>query len=116
MIDNFYGFLCGELSKDYKTVIKTSAAAVNNCNLCHNCYKNSAALSKLVNEHNIQLREYPNDMLRKFRQVSDQILHGQASKDKLTQEVLDSIWRFQKEATGWSEVSLQSFLNARNKI
>ena len=47
------------LPNDYKAVIKTAAAAVNNCTLCHNCYKNSAALSKLVNEHNVQLREYP---------------------------------------------------------
>ena len=104
------------LPNDYKAVIKTAAAAVNNRILCYNCYINSSALSKLVNEHNVQLREYPSDMLQKFRQISDQILKGQASKDKLTQEVLDSIWRFQKEATGWSEVSLQSFLNARNQI
>jgi TRAP-type mannitol/chloroaromatic compound transport system substrate-binding protein len=104
------------LPNDFKAVIKTAASAVNNRILCHNCYINSSALSKLVNEHNVQLREYPSDMLQKFRQISDQILKGQASKDKLTQEVLDSIWRFQKEATGWSEVSLQSFLNARNQI
>jgi len=69
----------------------------------------------LVNENNIQLREYSDEMLQKFRQISDKILQGQASKDNLTQEVLDSIWQFQKEASGWSGVSLQSFLNARNK-
>ena len=65
---------------------------------------------------NVQLKEYPGNVLQKFRQISDQILQGQASKDSLTQEVLNSIWRFQKEATGWSRVSLQSFLNARNKV
>jgi TRAP-type mannitol/chloroaromatic compound transport system substrate-binding protein len=104
------------LPNDYKAVIKTAATATNNRILCHNCYQNSAALSKLVNEHNVQLKEYSSEMLQKFRQISDKILQGQASKDSLTQEVLNSIWRFQKEATGWSMVSLQSFLNARNKV
>jgi TRAP-type mannitol/chloroaromatic compound transport system substrate-binding protein len=104
------------LPNDHKAVIKTAAAAVNNRILCHNCYLNSAALSKLVNEHNVQLREYSSEMLQKFRQVSDKIIQGQASKDNLTQEVLNSIGRFQKEASGWSMVSLQSFLNARNKV
>jgi TRAP-type mannitol/chloroaromatic compound transport system substrate-binding protein len=64
----------------------------------------------------VQLKEYSSEMLQKFRQISDKILQGQASKDSLTQEVLNSIWRFQKEASGWSMVSLQSFLNARNKV
>jgi TRAP-type mannitol/chloroaromatic compound transport system substrate-binding protein len=104
------------LPNDHKAVIKTATAAVNNCILCHNCYRNSTALSKLVNEHNVQLREYPGEMLQKFRQISDKMLQGQASKDNLTKEVLNSIWRFQKEASGWSMVSLQSFLNARNKV
>ena len=104
------------LPNDHKAVIKSAAAAINNRILCHNCYQNSASLSKLVNEHNVQLKEYSSDMLQKFRQISDKILQGQASKDNQTQEVLNSIWRFQKEATGWSGVSLQSFLNARNTV
>jgi TRAP-type mannitol/chloroaromatic compound transport system substrate-binding protein len=104
------------LPNDHKAVIKFAAAAINNRILCHNCYLNSASLSKLVHEHNVQLKEYPGNVLQKFRQISDKILQGQASKDNQTKEVLNSIWQFQKEATGWSEVSLQSFLNARNKV
>jgi len=104
------------LPNDHKAVIKSAAAAVNNRILCHNCYLNSASLSKLVTEHNVQLKEYSSDMLHKFRQISDKILQGQASKDNRTKEVLNSIWKFQKEATVWSGVSLQSFLNARNKV
>jgi TRAP-type mannitol/chloroaromatic compound transport system substrate-binding protein len=65
---------------------------------------------------NVQLKEYPGNVLQKFRQISDKILHGQASKDDQTKEVLNSIWQFQKEASEWSKVSLQSFLNARNKV
>ena len=103
------------LPSEYKVIIRMAADSANNRILCHNCEQNSAALSKLVNEHNVQLREYSSEMLLKFRQISDKILQGQASKDNLTQEVLNSILQFQKSAIGWSQVSLQSFLNARNK-
>lgn len=103
------------LSPSLKAVVKGAATCLNYDVLSSNLARNSAALTALVEEHNVQLKQFPNEVLQKFRQVSDEILHAQSSKDELTREVLTSIWQFQKQAVEWSKVSLHPYLSARNK-
>jgi len=103
------------LNPTLKAVIKGAATCLNYNLLSSNVARNSAALTALVEEHNVRLKQFPNEVLQKFRQVSDEMLHAQAAKDELTGEVLNSIWQFQKQAAAWSKVSLQPYLKARDK-
>jgi TRAP-type mannitol/chloroaromatic compound transport system substrate-binding protein len=55
-------------------------------------------------------------MLKELANVSEQMLRERASKDKLSEEVLNSIMDFRKNATGWTAISLQPYLAARAAI
>ena len=64
----------------------------------------------------MQLRQFPETVIRELATVSDQILRERASKDKLSQEVFDSITQFKQKASPWAMVSLQPFLRARGVL
>ena len=97
-------------------MIETDYVRDNDESKCVNVVRNSAALATLIKEHGVQLKQFPNQVLQKFRQVSDQMLQEEASKDEFTREVMSSIWQFKKPAAGWSKVSLQPYLSARDKV
>jgi TRAP-type mannitol/chloroaromatic compound transport system substrate-binding protein len=103
------------LSPSLKAVVKGAATCLNYNVLSSNLARNSAALNSLVEEQGVQLRQFPNEVLQKFRQVFDQMIQKKVSEDELTREVLTSIWQFKKQAVGWSKVSMQPYLSARNE-
>ena len=102
------------LNPSLKAIVKGAATCLNYNVLSNNVARNSAALTALVEEHKAQLKQFPNEVLQQFRRVSNEMLQEQASKDELTGEVLNSIWRFQKIAANWSKVSLQPYLKVRD--
>jgi TRAP-type mannitol/chloroaromatic compound transport system substrate-binding protein len=77
---------------------------------------NSDALETLLREHGVQLRQFPESVLKELANVSDQTLRERASRDKLSQEVFDSIMQFRQKASRWAMVSLVPFLKARGII
>lgn len=78
--------------------------------------RNSAALAKLTGEHGVQLRQFPDEMLKELAVLSDQVVREQASKDKQSEEILNSITEFRKIAANLAAVSLEPYLAARCAI
>jgi TRAP-type mannitol/chloroaromatic compound transport system substrate-binding protein len=101
------------LPSHLQTIISTAATWLNHSMLVDRTALNSASLASLVQEHGVQLRQFPETVLRELAKVSDQILRERASQDKLSQEIFDSIMQFRKKASPWAMVSLQPFLKAR---
>jgi len=102
------------LPSHLQTIISTAATWLNYHRLVERTSLNGAALASLVQEHGVQLRQFPEDVLRELAKVSDQIMRERASQDKLSQEVFDSIVQFRQKASPWAMVSLQPFLGARS--
>jgi len=103
-------------SSKVKAVITAAAAAINSRILCDRVARNSAALAKLTGEHGVQLRQFPDDLLKELSHLSEKVVREHASKDKLSEEILNSIIEFRKNAAGLAAVSLQPYLTARSAI
>jgi TRAP-type mannitol/chloroaromatic compound transport system substrate-binding protein len=103
-------------SSKVKAVITAAAAAINSRILCDRVARNSAALTKLTGEHGVQLRQFPDELLKELADLSEKVLRERASKDKLSEEVLNSIVEFRKSAASWTAISLQPYLTARSAI
>jgi TRAP-type mannitol/chloroaromatic compound transport system substrate-binding protein len=104
------------LPSNLKAGIETMAMWLNYRLLSSNVARNSAALATLVNEHGVQLRQFPDNVLKELARLSEEILRERASRDRLTEEVLNSIMRFRKEASDWSAVTLNPYLAAREAV
>jgi TRAP-type mannitol/chloroaromatic compound transport system substrate-binding protein len=103
------------LPSHLKAIISTAARWLNYQGMTR-IVNDADALETLVKEHGVQLRQFPEPVLKELAKVSYQIMSERASQDKLSQEVFDSIMMFKKRISPWSKVSLQSYLAARGSI
>lgn len=101
------------LPSHLQTIISAAARWLNYHMVVDRTAVNGAALESLVKKHGIQVKQFPETVLRELARVTDQILRVRASEDRLSQEVFDSIMQFRQNASPWSMVSLQPFLKAR---
>ena len=70
-------------------------------------------LNKLVSEHGVILKKFPDDVLQSLGGLAGQVIGDLAAADPLSNEVMDSIAAFRAQSISYSEVSEQAFLNAR---
>ena len=103
-------------SSKVRAVITAAAAAVNGRRLCYRMAHNSTALAKLTDEHGVQLRQFPDELLKELALLSDKVVREHASQEKLSEEILTSIIEFRKNAAKWAAVSEQPYLEARSTI
>jgi TRAP-type mannitol/chloroaromatic compound transport system substrate-binding protein len=96
-----------------KTIISTGARWLNYQWINEKTAQRATALKILIRKHGVLLRKFPEAVLVELAKVSDHILREQASQDKLSQEIFDSIMKFKQKASHWAMIALQPYLAAR---
>jgi TRAP-type mannitol/chloroaromatic compound transport system substrate-binding protein len=96
-----------------KAIISTAARWLNYQWINEKTAHRAAALETLVKEHSVLLRRFPEVVLVDLARISDHILRERASKDRLSQEIFESITKFKQKASHWAMIALQSYLTAR---
>ncbi|MCV6590716.1 MAG: TRAP transporter substrate-binding protein [Marinobacterium sp.] len=101
------------LPKDLQVIVRNAIRVANQDMLADFTAKNNKALEQLVNQHGVELRKYPDEVLQKLRVLSDAVVREEAEKDPMTKKVYDSFVAFRDQAIQWHGVSEQAYLNAR---
>lgn len=101
------------LPGDLQAMVEAAARAANQNMLDEYTARNNAALVSLVEEHGVQLRRLPDDVLIELHRISDQVLAELVAKDPLAQRVYESQKAFQKQATDYHEISEEAYYQAR---
>jgi TRAP-type mannitol/chloroaromatic compound transport system substrate-binding protein len=104
------------LPSHLRTIISTAARWLDAQWMNERMADNIEALDTLVKKHGVQLRQYPEPVLKELAKQSYRIMQERASQDRLSQEVFNSIMRFREKASSWANVSLQPFLAARGSL
>jgi len=114
VLDNFINIQAWEkLPGDLKAVIEAANAAVNQMVLSEFVARNNAALKTLVGKHNVQMRQFPDEILKGLGKLTGQVIEDIASKDPLSREVMDDYVAFRKDASAWLAHSEGAYLAAR---
>jgi TRAP-type mannitol/chloroaromatic compound transport system substrate-binding protein len=114
VLDNFINRQAWEkLPGDLKAIVEAANAAVNQMVLSEFVARNNAALKTLVGKHNVQLRQFPDEILKGLGKLAGQVMEDIASKDPLSREVMDDYVAFRKDASAWSARSEGAYLAAR---
>jgi TRAP-type mannitol/chloroaromatic compound transport system substrate-binding protein len=114
LLDNFININAWEkLPADLKAVVEAANAAVNQTVLSEFVARNNASLGTLINQHKVQLRKFPDEVLDGLGKLAGEVMSDLASKDALSREVMDDYLKFRREAMAWSRLSEQAFLTAR---
>ncbi len=102
-----------ELPKDLQSIVMNACKIVNTDMLAEYTARNNAALHTLISKHKVKLRPFPDDVLKKLAQLSDEVVKEVAAKDKHAQKTYQSFMAFREQVMAWHKVSEQAFLRAR---
>ncbi len=101
------------LSKDLRSIVLNAARAANQDMLADFTAKNNAALQTLVDEHNVDLRPFPEDVLSTLKKLSDAVVAEIAEQDAMSKKVYQSFSAFREQVVAWHDISERAYLNAR---
>ncbi len=101
------------LTPDLQKIVEVAARAINQDVLDEFTAKNNASLRALIEEHEVELRQFPDDVLIRLREISNEVLDELAETSEHAQKIVDSYRTFQAEVREWSKISEDAYLRAR---
>jgi TRAP-type mannitol/chloroaromatic compound transport system substrate-binding protein len=75
--------------------------------------RNGTALGTLINEHQVELRAFPDEVLAELKKVSFEVLNELAAADEMSGRVWASFKAYLDNVRSWTEIGSQYFLNRR---
>ena len=76
--------------------------------------RNNLALKQLVNQHGVQLRRFPDEVLRKIAQLSEEVVAQIATQNDLSKRIYESYVAFRAGSMEWARIGEQAFSMARS--
>jgi TRAP-type mannitol/chloroaromatic compound transport system substrate-binding protein len=101
------------LSDEDKAIIEAAATAENDYSLAEFNARNGDALATLINEHNVELRKFSDDVMTAIGTAAGEVVAEVAAEDPMTQKVYESFLDFRTKAMGWARIADQAYWNAR---
>ena len=101
------------LPEDLREIVMACAGATNDRMLAEFTARNAEALQTLVRDHGVELRAFPDDVMRELKRLSAEVLAEAAAADPLFRRVLESLQAFQQRMTPYIDIAERAFLNSR---
>lgn len=102
-----------QLPTDLQKIVEVAATAINQDMLNEFTARNNAALQTLLTEHGVELRQLPDEVVNRLREISAEVLDEVAAYDSLSQRIVESYTQFHQEVRQWSAISEEAYFNAR---
>jgi TRAP-type mannitol/chloroaromatic compound transport system substrate-binding protein len=102
------------LPADLQSIVSNACRVANADMLAEYTARNNTALQALVNEHHVDVREFPKPVLDKLRVISEEVVAEIAARDALSAKVFESYQRFRKQVVAWHDISERTYLNVRS--
>jgi TRAP-type mannitol/chloroaromatic compound transport system substrate-binding protein len=101
------------LPADLQAMVVSAARAVNDDLLSEFTVRNAQALKVLVEEHDVEVRRLPDDVLQRLREAADEVLREIAAEDELAQRVYDSYTEYLELMSNYHDITEKAYINAR---
>ncbi len=104
-----------KLPADQKELITMAFQAETHLQTSEFEARNPDALDTLLNKHKVQMRKYPEDIVKQMAEISFDVVSEVGGTDAVAKKVWDSYRTFNDKAVKWTGFGLQAFLNSRSK-
>ena len=101
------------LPKDLQSIVRNAARVANQDMMLEYVARNNDALDALVNEHAVEVRSFPDDVITKLRSLSERVVADVIGDDPLALEIFESYQTFLTKSKKWYDLSERAFLNMR---
>lgn len=102
-----------ELPSDLQTILETAALAVNADLLAEYTARNNAALKELVEQHGVEVRALPADVIEELKKISMEMTNAIVDGDDLSQRIFDSYQQYREGVIQFHEITERAYINAR---
>jgi TRAP-type mannitol/chloroaromatic compound transport system substrate-binding protein len=104
------------LPPDLQAIVTYAARAINQDMLDEFTARNNAALRILVDEHGVQLRRLPDDVLLELWRASEVVMQELVEKDPMAARIYASYKEFFDGVRAYHHISEQAYINARDIV
>jgi TRAP-type mannitol/chloroaromatic compound transport system substrate-binding protein len=101
------------LPTDLQAIVRSACYVANQDMLADFTAKNNQALQTLKTEHDVELRRFPDTVLRQMLQASEAVVAELGDQSQSARRIYDSFRRFRGDVTAWHEIAERAYLNAR---
>lgn len=102
------------LPADLQAILTVAAESVNQDMTDEFTARNAEALAELVNDHGVDLRRFPEDLLIELDRVSQEVIDEIGQTSPIGQRILASYRDFESRVTDFYQVSEQAYNDARD--
>lgn len=97
------------LTPDLQTIVRSAAARLNIWMLSELESQNNAALSDLVENQNVHLRAFPDEVLDRLKTYSLEVVDEVVAADSMSKKVYASFEKFRQNVGEWGKLSEQMY-------
>lgn len=94
-----------QLPADLQDIVKAACLIANADMLAEYTEKNSQALNILVEQHGVQVKKLPEEVLKYLEAISKELVAEQGQVNELSKRIYESYLAFKNKADGWKEIS-----------
>jgi TRAP-type mannitol/chloroaromatic compound transport system substrate-binding protein len=104
-----------ELSATDQAIIENACHAENGYMYAEYIAKNGQALDTLVQQHDVQLRKFPEAVFDRFAEASEAVVSDVADYDDIGRRIVESYRNARREFGEWTRISEQSYSDERSR-
>ena len=101
------------LPNDLQSIVRNACRVANQDMHTEYLARNAEALVALLEEHQVDVRTFPADVIEKLRGLSEQVVEELANSEPFAAEIYQSYKTFLEKSKAWSDLSERAFLNLR---
>ncbi len=103
-----------ELPSDLQSIVLNASRVANQDMLAEYTARNNDALETLLSEHDVEMRKFPDEVLKTLHSISESVVAELADKNALAKRIFESYRTFRKKVASWHQISEQTYLKARS--
>ena len=104
-----------ELPPDLREIVRRACEAANQDMLADYTARNFGALRALRDEHGVDVRAFPDEVLARFRELSAAVVEEVAAANDLARRTYASYREFLAGVGGWNRVSEEAYFDVRRR-
>lgn len=101
------------LPADLQAILEGAAAAANSSMTNEFSARNASALKTLIEEHGVDVRPFPEDVINRLREISEEVILETRNQDDLSRRIVDSFVAFRQQMKDYQEVGDVAFAEIR---
>ena len=105
-----------DMTLQEKAIVRGACQQANNLSLAEYGHYNGTALKQLVDDHGVELRQFPDDVMEALGRATKTVLEETAATDDISGRIFESFKTALQRSQNWSRISDEAFMATRRKV